>query len=377
MKQEKNSEDNKILNNNSLYSEVLNALDESILIVNLNNEIIKYNQQLLNLFKIPQNDFDEMNYDTFLNFISSQSEHPDFFYESIKLLYKNPNRKLNGKLKLLNSKKITFKYKTISCSNNQTIKIWIFNELSDDTNHIKIQEKSNTELFNSNQSDIKTKPSEIKAKPIKEIVHDFNNILQGISSNIKYIQKFCVVDNESQNTLKLILSVLNKAKSLNSELYFLAENKSDKFSGSEIPSSLNNKPTKSSHSLSIFNNQKSILIMEDDLAISSIMTKILKRKGFKVKVVERGEDAISEYKKSYLNKCNYDLVIMDLHIKNGLGGAETIKELKKIDPKVNALLASGYNNNQIISNYKFYGFSDFLLKPFETNDFIKKITALL
>jgi len=56
-------------------------------------------------------------------------------------------------------------------------------------------------------------------------------------------------------------------------------------------------------------------------------------------------------------------VILDLTIKGGMGGKQTIEELLKINPNVKAIVASGYSDDPVISNYKKYGFCASLPKP--------------
>ena len=46
------------------------------------------------------------------------------------------------------------------------------------------------------------------------------------------------------------------------------------------------------------------------------------------------------------------------------GGAETLSELLKIDPKVKAVVSSGYSNDPVMSNYEDYGFCGVVPKPY-------------
>ena len=69
----------------------------------------------------------------------------------------------------------------------------------------------------------------------------------------------------------------------------------------------------------------------------------------------------------------YDAVIMDLTIPGGMGGEEAIKALLEIDPDARALVSSGYSQDPIMANYKQYGFSGVIAKPFE----LQKIAVTL
>lgn len=102
-----------------------------------------------------------------------------------------------------------------------------------------------------------------------------------------------------------------------------------------------------------------ILILEDELAISKMLTRILTKLGHHVDCVESGEEVLQLYAED-----GYDFVILDLIIPRGLGGEETIKALKKLDPSVRAIVSSGYSGNSIIGNYSAFGFKAALPKPY-------------
>lgn len=61
-------------------------------------------------------------------------------------------------------------------------------------------------------------------------------------------------------------------------------------------------------------------------------------------------------------------MILDLTTVNGLGGIETIRRLREIDPGVRAIVCSGYSNDPVMANFREYGFSGVLPKPFSLQD---------
>jgi DNA-binding NarL/FixJ family response regulator len=65
----------------------------------------------------------------------------------------------------------------------------------------------------------------------------------------------------------------------------------------------------------------------------------------------------------------FDAVILDLTIKGGMGGRETMQQLKAIDPAVKAVVSSGYSDDPVIANYEQYGFCEAVGKPYEMVEF--------
>ena len=108
---------------------------------------------------------------------------------------------------------------------------------------------------------------------------------------------------------------------------------------------------------------KRILFMDDEEAIRNMVKTILNKFGYEVELASNGLEAIDHYKKALDSSKRFGLVILDLTINGGMGGVETIKQLIKLDPMVNAIIISGYSGDPIMSDYRKYGFISALRKP--------------
>lgn len=119
--------------------------------------------------------------------------------------------------------------------------------------------------------------------------------------------------------------------------------------------------------------QGKILVMDDEAMIRELAGNMLRHLGYAVDFAEGGQGAIRKYQTALETSAPYDAVILDLTIKGGMGGEETIKMLKQIDPGVKAIVSSGYCDNPVIGNYKSYGFCEVVAKPYEMMEFSQKL----
>ena len=68
---------------------------------------------------------------------------------------------------------------------------------------------------------------------------------------------------------------------------------------------------------------------------------------------------------------------MDLTIPGGMGGKETVKKLREIDPTAKVIAFSGYSNDPIFTDFKEFGFDGVLSKPFSIEEFMQTIESVL
>jgi DNA-binding NarL/FixJ family response regulator len=87
--------------------------------------------------------------------------------------------------------------------------------------------------------------------------------------------------------------------------------------------------------------------------------------------------AYNPYRQKKEEGTPFHAVIMDLTIPGGMGGKEAITSLLKLDPEVKAVVSSGYSTDPVMSDYRKYGFSAVLVKPYRTQDLCKVLEKLL
>ena len=113
-----------------------------------------------------------------------------------------------------------------------------------------------------------------------------------------------------------------------------------------------------------YTGQGKILIMDDQEAILKMICRMLNLMGYETEFALDGGKSIELFRKAYIAKEPFDLVILDLTVPGGMGGAKVILELLKIDPEVKAVVSSGYSNDPIMANYEDYGFCGMIPKPY-------------
>lgn len=107
-----------------------------------------------------------------------------------------------------------------------------------------------------------------------------------------------------------------------------------------------------------------ILILEDDELIRRLIAVTLRRDGHEVVETADGHDTIRLYRESMETGRPFDLVLSDLTIIHGLGGVETIRALREMDPGVVAIVSSGYSDAPAMARPEAFGFSAVLPKPY-------------
>jgi len=110
--------------------------------------------------------------------------------------------------------------------------------------------------------------------------------------------------------------------------------------------------------------QGRILVMDDDFVVRDVISKMLSLLKYDSEFATYGSEAIELYKKAKEMEKPFNAVIMDLIVPGAMGGEETLKKLIKFDPQIKVIATSGQINNPLMENFKEYGFTAAITKPF-------------
>jgi PAS domain S-box-containing protein len=116
-----------------------------------------------------------------------------------------------------------------------------------------------------------------------------------------------------------------------------------------------------------------ILLMDDEEQLRILCEQMLTHLGYEVESVADGHAAIGAYRQAMENKNPFGMVILDLTVKSGMGGKNTLRELRRLDPDVLAVVSSGYDEDPVMTDPQRFGFATVLPKPYA----LKELTAVL
>jgi PAS domain S-box-containing protein len=120
-----------------------------------------------------------------------------------------------------------------------------------------------------------------------------------------------------------------------------------------------------------------VLVMDDEETIRLVVTQMLESLGHEVALAEDGEDAIEKYSEARRAGRAFDIVILDLTVRGGMGGDETVRKLKEIDPNIKTVVSTGYSDNPVASEYLSHGFTASLSKPYTIEALRNNLNSLL
>ncbi|HOP06384.1 MAG TPA: response regulator [candidate division Zixibacteria bacterium] len=116
---------------------------------------------------------------------------------------------------------------------------------------------------------------------------------------------------------------------------------------------------------------KSILIVDDNPNMSSLLSEMLEVFDYKSVRAEDGADALAK-----LDEGKFSMVITDMRMPN-MTGLELLQQVKAKHPKLPVVLISGYSVSEVEDEGQEIKPDGFLAKPFLMSDVEKLLNSLL
>ncbi|WP_430591445.1 response regulator [Humidisolicoccus flavus] len=114
----------------------------------------------------------------------------------------------------------------------------------------------------------------------------------------------------------------------------------------------------------------SILLVEDEAALSEPLAFLLEREGFDVRVSENGRDAVADFATN-----GADLVLLDLMLP-GLSGTEVCREIRAQSGVPIIMLTAKDSEIDIVVGLEL-GADDYVTKPYSSRELIARVRAVL
>lgn len=116
------------------------------------------------------------------------------------------------------------------------------------------------------------------------------------------------------------------------------------------------------------NGKGRILVMDDEESIRKTLGRLLSFMDYQADFVACGEEAIEMYREAKENGKDYAAAILDLTVPGKMGGGEAAVIIKRIDPEARLIVSSGYSDDDLMINYKNYGFVGVMVKPYTVKE---------
>jgi PAS domain S-box-containing protein len=107
-----------------------------------------------------------------------------------------------------------------------------------------------------------------------------------------------------------------------------------------------------------------VLVMDDEDLVRSVAVALLASLGHRADEAPDGEEAVRLAERACAAGDPYDMVILDLTVRGGMGGAEAVGRIRAVAPGIRAVVSSGYSDSAVMADFRAHGFDANLNKPY-------------
>ncbi|MFT7433088.1 MAG: DNA-binding response OmpR family regulator [Alphaproteobacteria bacterium] len=132
-------------------------------------------------------------------------------------------------------------------------------------------------------------------------------------------------------------------------------------------------PQKIKENKKVFDRDRRLLVVDDDILLQQMVSKILQGENIDVVFCGNGEDALK-----LVDQESFDLIILDMNMP-GLNGIETLSALKenKALSHIPVVMLTRRDEDKNVVNCLKQGAIDYIIKPFDATLFVSRITNIL
>ena len=115
----------------------------------------------------------------------------------------------------------------------------------------------------------------------------------------------------------------------------------------------------------------SVLLIEDETDLRETLAELLEERGYLVKMVASGSDAVDLAKTS-----QFDVVVTDIRTDGQVDGLSALEKVKESQPDVSGVVITGYSTEDYALRAVKLQVEDYLKKPFQLNTFLQRIESI-
>lgn len=118
---------------------------------------------------------------------------------------------------------------------------------------------------------------------------------------------------------------------------------------------------------------ESLLIVDDEESLRTLLSTALSRKGYRVSTASSGLEAIEVVSNSNVH---YDAVLLDLNMP-GATGMDVMKIIRLCRPQLKVMIISGHLSTEVRTEFEHLGQRIFIQKPYRLDDLGRQLRALI
>jgi len=118
---------------------------------------------------------------------------------------------------------------------------------------------------------------------------------------------------------------------------------------------------------------ETILVVEDETEVRTMIASMLQRFGYRVLVAADGEEALAQLKAND----SIDLLLTDVILPGGMTGPDIAKAVGQTQAGIKVLFMSGYTNDAIARHGSFDEGTPLIKKPFSSTELTTRVCGLL
>ncbi len=117
-----------------------------------------------------------------------------------------------------------------------------------------------------------------------------------------------------------------------------------------------------------------VLVMDDEAPILRLAQRTLGAAGCQVVVAADGQEAVERWREAHVAGRPFDVVVLDLTVPGRMAGEETLSVLLELDPRVRAVVSSGYSESEVMEDHRAHGFRAAIPKPWSAEE-LRRVVA--